>query len=101
MVRRSFGEGGEAAPLAAPTASHSRRRAHLSDPAISTHTIAPLQPLHHQQGDVMCGSLPSSRHGKKSQLSSMTMAWAEDTGALVVLRTPQNTRQTPPPSYTR
>jgi len=78
-----------------------RRRAHLSDPAINTHTLAPPCPLHHQQGEVMCGVFPTSTHGKKSQISSMTMAWAEDTGALVVLCTPQNTRQTPPPSYTR
>jgi len=44
-------------------------------------------------GDVMCGSLPSSRHGKKSQLSSMTMAWAEDTGWYVPVYENQGYRE--------
>jgi len=32
-------------------------------------------------GDIMCGVLPGSSYGKKSQISALTMAWMEDTGA--------------------
>ena len=32
-------------------------------------------------GDIMCGVLPGSSYGKKSQISALTMAWVEDTGA--------------------
>lgn len=30
----------------------------------------------------MCGVLPSSTYGKSSQISSMTMAWMQDTGTM-------------------